>query len=104
MGLHASQQGESAVFQLHHHAFERFLCFFVGNLKQLQDHRLVFSQHFAGGDTEQQGIANLACCACDGNANGGVTHDNLRYKLKQKYKNSKASNARHVSYRRYDNV
>jgi hypothetical protein len=52
--LHASQQGERAVFQLHHHAFEGFLGFFVRNFKQLQDHGLVFAQHFARGDTEQQ--------------------------------------------------
>ena len=41
------------------------------DFKQLQDHRLILAEHVAGGDAEQQGIADLAGCAGDGNADGG---------------------------------
>ena len=47
MGFHACEQGECAVFEFHHHALERFLCFLVRNFQQLQNHGLVFAQHFA---------------------------------------------------------
>ena len=74
MCLHACQQRESAVLQLHHHALEGLLGFFIGNFKQLQDDRLIFAQHFARSDAKQKGIANLACCASHGNTDGFFAH------------------------------
>jgi len=34
----------------------------------LQNHRLIFAQHIASSDTEQEGIADLASSASDGNS------------------------------------
>ena len=74
---HAGQQREGAVVQLHHHALQRLLRLVVGNLQQLQDHRLVVAEHVAGGDAEQQAVADLAGGAGDGDANGGFHGDGL---------------------------
>ena len=65
------QQRERAVVELHHHALQRLLRLLVGDLQQLQDHRLVLAEHFAAGDPEQQAVADLAGGAGDGDANGG---------------------------------
>ena len=75
MSFHAHQEWERAVFELHHHALERFLGFLIGNFQQLQDHGLVFAQHFARSDAKQQGVTDLASCASDGNANRLFAHD-----------------------------
>ena len=74
VGFHADQQRESAVFQFHHHALERFLGAFNRHFQQLQDHGLVFAQHFARGDAEQQGVTDLTGGAGDGNANRLLAH------------------------------
>ena len=74
MGFHACKQGECAIVQLHHHALQGFLSFFVGDFKQLQDHGLIFAQHFPGGDAEQQCVSNLTSGSCDGDANGLFAH------------------------------
>ena len=74
MGFHASQQWEGAIVQFHHDALQGFLGFFVGDFKQLQDHGLIFAQHFAGGDAEQQCVSNLTSGSCDGDANGLFAH------------------------------
>ena len=68
---HAGEQREGAVVELHHHALERLLRLLVGNLEQLQDHGLVLAEHLAGGDAKEQGIADLAGGAGDGDADGG---------------------------------
>ena len=39
-------------------------------LEQLQDHRLILAEHFAGGDAEEEGVADLAGGAGDGDADG----------------------------------
>ena len=75
MGFHTGQQRERAIFQFHHHALERFLGFLVRNFQQLKNDGLVFAQHFARGDTEQQGIADLTSGASNGHANGLFTHE-----------------------------
>ena len=67
---HAGEQRERAVLELHHHALERGLRLLDRQFQQLQDDRLVLAQHFAGGDAEQQGVADLAGGAGDGNADG----------------------------------
>ena len=64
----ARQQGKSAVFQFHSHAFQRFHC--GSDIQQVQNDGLVVAEHGAGSDTEQQGVANLACRAGNGNSNG----------------------------------
>ncbi|CFU82059.1 Uncharacterised protein [Bordetella pertussis] len=69
------QQGEGAIFQFHDDALERLLGFFVGNFQQLQDYRLVFTQHFARGDAKQQGVTDLAGGASDGDTQGGLGHE-----------------------------
>ena len=63
------QQRERAILQLHHHAPQ---CRQRGrDFQQLQDDRLVAAEHVAIGDAEQQGVADLAGGAGDGDANGG---------------------------------
>ena len=42
-----------------------------GDLQHLQDHRLVGAEHLAGGDAEQQAVADLAGGAGHGDSNGG---------------------------------
>jgi DNA-binding transcriptional regulator YhcF (GntR family) len=73
--LHAGQQRESAVFDLHHHALQGLLRFLVGNFQQLQRHGLVLAQHLASCDAEQQGITDLASGAGDGHADGLLAHE-----------------------------
>jgi hypothetical protein len=73
--LHLDQQREGAVLQFHHHALERLLGFLVGDFEQLQADGLVLAQHFARGDAKQDGVADLACGAGDGDANGFLAHD-----------------------------
>ena len=67
---HAGEQRERAVLELHHHALERGLGLLQRQFEHLQDDRLVLAEHFAGGDAEQQGIADLAGGAGDGNTDG----------------------------------
>jgi hypothetical protein len=50
----------------------------------LQDDRLIFAQHFARGDAEQQGVTDLTSCAGDGNANRLFAHDENSKKLIKK--------------------
>ena len=69
-GDHAGQQREGAVFEFHHHALDGLLG--LGQVEQLEDDRLVFAEHFAGGDAEQQAITDLAGGAGDGNAHGAL--------------------------------
>jgi hypothetical protein len=47
---------------------------FHRQFEHLQDDRLVLAEHFAAGDAEQQGVADLAGSAGDGNTNGGFGH------------------------------
>src|SRR5690606_1174110 len=69
VGLHdAGEQRERAIFQFHGDAFQRFQC--RGDFQQLQDNRLVRAEHGAGGNAEQQGIADLAGGTGNGNAYG----------------------------------
>ena len=46
MRTHADKQRKRAIFKFHHHTLEGFLCLFIGDFQQLQDHRLIFAQHF----------------------------------------------------------
>jgi len=66
---HAVQQRKRAIVEFHHHTAERFLRLLVGDFQHLQNDRLIFAEHFAAGDSEQQAIADLAGGAGDGNAN-----------------------------------
>jgi len=74
MGFHAHQQGECAVLQLHHHALQGLLGLLEGDFEQAQDDGLVFAQHFARGDAEQNCVTDLTCCAGNGNADGLLAH------------------------------
>ena len=70
MRAHAGEQREGAVLELHHHALQRLLRLFVGNLEQLQDDRLVLAEHLARCDAKEQGVADLAGSAGDRDAGG----------------------------------
>ncbi len=74
VGFDAGQQREGAVFQLHDHALQSVLSLFVGDFQQLQNNGLIFTQHFARGDAEQQGVTDLASCAGDGDTDGLLAH------------------------------
>ena len=43
----------------------------LGNLKQPQAHGPICTQHFAGGDSEQQRVADLTTRPCHGDGRGG---------------------------------
>ncbi len=44
---HADEQRKCAVLEFHHHAGQRGLRLFEREFEQLQDHRLIWPQHFA---------------------------------------------------------
>ena len=75
VGGHLGQQRERAVVDFHHHALQRFLGFFVGDFQQLQDDWLVFAQHVAVSDTEQQSVTDLTGCTGNSNTHWGFCHD-----------------------------
>ena len=84
MRSHTHQQGESTIVEFHHHAFERFLWAFNRHFQQLQNHGLVFAQHFARGDAEQQGVTDLTSSASNGDANGFLAHGKLLRVVKKR--------------------
>jgi hypothetical protein len=69
VGRHdAGEQRERAVVELHAHTLE---CAERGrDLEQLEDDRLVGSEHLAARDPEQEAVADLAGRTRDGDANG----------------------------------
>ena len=68
-----AKKRKRAVFELHHHALERLLA--LGKIKQLKNHGLIFAEHFAAGDAEQQAVTNLAGGAGDCDTNRRFSHD-----------------------------
>jgi hypothetical protein len=62
------KQLEGAILQFHHHAAQHGLR--LWQIQQLQDDRLLAPQHVAIGDAEQDGVADLAGGAGDGDADG----------------------------------
>ena len=67
VGAHdVGEQREGAVVEFHAHAFEGAER--RGDLEQLQGDRGVGSEHRAGGDAEQQAVADLAGSPGDGDA------------------------------------
>src|ERR1035441_4725714 len=66
----AFEQRKAAVLQLHGQALERRHGRFDFN--QVQDQRLMRSEHCARGDAEQEGIADLAGRAGNSNTNGSI--------------------------------
>jgi hypothetical protein len=84
MRRHSSQQRKGAVVELHHDAFECLLSFLIGYFQQLQDNRLVFTQHFTSRDTKQQGITDLASGSGDGNSDRLFTHLGLQGEIDAK--------------------
>ena len=67
---HAGEQRKGAILEFHHDAGQRGLRLFERKFEQLQDHRLILPQHFARCDPEDEGVANLAGGAGDGDADG----------------------------------
>ena len=49
-------------------------CWALRQVEQLEDDRLVFAEHFAGGDPEKQAIADLAGSAGNGDTKWGFGH------------------------------
>ena len=74
--LHPGQQGECAIFKLHHHALQGLLGFFDWHFEQTQHHRLVFAQHFARRNTKQDGITDLTGSTGYCHANRLFKHEN----------------------------
>ena len=67
----ALEQREGAVIELHRDAFEGLQGFLDRGLDQLQNDRLVGTEHRPGGDTEEEGVTDLAGGSGDSDANGG---------------------------------
>ena len=55
--FHAVKQREGAVVQLHHHALDGLHSGL--DVDELENDRLVLSEHVAGGDPEKESITNL---------------------------------------------
>ena len=72
----ADKQRERAILQLHDHALQRLLGLFHRHFEQAQHDGLVLAEHFARRDAEQDGVADLAGGAGDGDANGFLAHAN----------------------------
>ena len=70
--LDLGQVREGAVVQLHHHALERRQR--RGDLQQAQLDRGVLAEQVAGGDPEEQAVADLAGGAGDGDLDGRGAH------------------------------
>ena len=62
------QHGKHAVFQFHRHPAQYLLC--RRDIQQLQDDRLLATQHVAIGDAKQHVVSDLSCSAGHGNAYG----------------------------------
>ena len=69
VGDDALEQREGAIVEFHDDAAERGQGGL--DLDEMEDDRLVGAEHRAGGDAEEQGIADLAGGAGDGHAKGG---------------------------------
>ena len=68
----AFEHRERAVVQFHADSIE---CRQRGfDLDQVEDYRLVWAEHLARGNTEQQGITDLAGCTGHRNTYGFFTH------------------------------
>jgi hypothetical protein len=65
-GFHAGERREGAVGELHHHALDGLHG--RRDVDELQDDGLVFAEHLAGRDPEQESVANLTGRAGDGDA------------------------------------
>jgi hypothetical protein len=68
----SGEQWERAVVEFHDDALASLLR--LREIKHLENDRLVFAEHFAGSDAEQQAVADLTGCAGDCNANWGFGH------------------------------
>mgnify|MGYP000900461127 FL=1 len=62
------QQWERAVTELHSHSSKGFLS--CGNINEVQNDRLIGSEHITIGDSEEQGVADLPGSSGDGHAHG----------------------------------
>ena len=69
---HRVDEGERTVVDLHRHALEG--AHGGRDLEQLQDHRLVGAEQLAAGNAEDEGVADLACGAGDGDSDWGGAH------------------------------
>ena len=66
----AGQCREGAVHQFHFQTLEFLQGVGRIALKKLQNHRLVLTEKVARSDTEDNGIADVTGCTCNGNTNG----------------------------------
>ena len=77
----AGDERERRVLELHDHPLQGGLHLVDGQFEELQNHRLVAAEHFAGGDAEQERISDLAGGAGDGNSYGIFHGGSVRWKL-----------------------
>jgi len=66
----ALEEREGAVVEFHGDAFEGLQRFLEGGFDELKDDGLVGPEHGAGGDAEEEGVADLAGGSGDGDAKG----------------------------------
>src|SRR5690554_4388512 len=66
------EKWERAIFQFHSYAGKRFLR--LGQIKQLQNDRLIFAQHLSAGNAKQHAVCNLAGGAGDDDSNRWLDH------------------------------
>jgi len=66
------KEREGAVVEFHGDALERLEGLLDGGLDELEDDRLVFSEHLTTSNTEQKAVADLTGSTGDSYANGGL--------------------------------
>ena len=60
------EEGEGTVSELHGNSAESFLG--LRNIDEMENDGLVVTKHISIGDTEEEGVADLTGCSCDGNS------------------------------------
>lgn len=71
-GHNALEKRKSAIVQFHHHSLESGQCGF--DFDQMKNNRLVWAEHGAGSDPEQQRITNLTGSTGHRDTNGTQAH------------------------------
>jgi hypothetical protein len=65
---YAGERTEGAIVKFHHHAVQRGKR--LRNLEQLQNHRLVVTEHLSGGDAKRKLVTDLTGGTGDRDADG----------------------------------
>ncbi|SBT03677.1 hypothetical protein PROAA_1090007 [Candidatus Propionivibrio aalborgensis] len=94
-GDHSFEKRERAVVEFHHDTLAGFLG--LRQVEQLEKDRLVFSEHFTGGDPEKQAVTDLAGSAGNGDTNWGFGHGAAPVGKDELQKNQKSTVALSVT-------